>query len=113
MSGRRAARRRRAAAAGWAAGLSGDELAATIEATISAAALRAQKTGTPGRRVTVDVSWAHRPTPDLSSEAGWLARVSRAFTGSPLVHELARNGRSGDPPNGAAPSVSRERPHRR
>ena len=85
-------------AAGRAAGLARDELAATVEATVITAALHAQQTGAAARRVTVDVSWAHRPKPDLSSEARWLARVSRAFAGSPLVHELARNGRFEDPP---------------
>jgi hypothetical protein len=102
-----------AGAAGREAGLSGDELAATVEATVTAAALRAQQAGAAPRRVTTDVSWAHRPTADLSSEAGSLARVSRAFTGSPPVHELARNRRFQDPPDGAAPSAMGERPHRR
>jgi Family of unknown function (DUF6545) len=93
-------------AAGRAAGLTGDDLAAVTEAAVTAAALRAQHSGTRRRPAMADTSWMHRPSPDLSSEAQWLARVSRAFTRSPVVRNLATAATAGYP----APSAGRELP---
>jgi Family of unknown function (DUF6545) len=82
-----------AASIAHAAGLRGDELAATVEAAILSDAARARRTGEPPQRdacAPVVPSWL---TPDLDSETAWLVKVARALTAAPLVGERAR-GRS-------------------
>jgi hypothetical protein len=71
-----------AATAARAAGLAGDPYAASVEAGALAAAIAACKTGPPQVGQPEDTRWRlpYEPRPDLRSEAGWLARVSRAFT---------------------------------
>ena len=80
-----------AAGAARAAGLNGDDFAASVEAAVLAAALRAKVGGQPARQA-VDVTWQpHVPGPDLRSEAAWLAKVSRAFSRLPLAERSARD----------------------
>jgi hypothetical protein len=60
-------------------GLAGDEVAAAVEGSVLAAALRARGSGQPARSRGGVPGWQHMPGPDLPSEAAWLARVARAF----------------------------------
>jgi hypothetical protein len=71
-----------AAMAARAAGLAGEPYAASVEAGALAAAIRARKIGPPRVSQPEDIRWRlpYEPKPDLRSEAGWLSRVSRAFT---------------------------------
>jgi hypothetical protein len=61
------------------AGPAGDEVAAAVEASVLAAALRARASGPPALATGGIPEWQHMPGPDLPSEAAWLARVARAF----------------------------------
>jgi hypothetical protein len=71
-----------AAAVARAAGLAGEPYAACVEAGALAAAIAARKIGPPRVSQPEDIRWRlpYEPRADLRSEAGWLARVSRAFT---------------------------------
>jgi hypothetical protein len=71
-----------AAAVARAAGLAGETYAACVEAGALAAAIAARKIGSPRVSQPEDIRWRlpYEPRADLRSEAGWLARVSRAFT---------------------------------
>ena len=91
-----------AAEAERAAGLDGDELAASVEATVLAAALHAKVAGRPEHH-EADVTWQpHMPGPDLRSEAAWLVKVSRAFSLLPLAEQLARQASPGESHDGDA-----------
>jgi hypothetical protein len=71
-----------AATVARAAGLAGEPYAASVEAGALAAAITARKIGVPQTSQPEDIRWRlpYEPKADLRSEAGWLARVSRAFT---------------------------------
>jgi hypothetical protein len=60
-------------------GLAGGEVAAAVEGSVLAAALRARASGQPARATGPVPAWQQMPGPDLPSEAAWLARVARAF----------------------------------
>ncbi len=68
-----------AARAARAAGFSGRELAATVEAAVLASAVRAWNTGRPALHSAGDTGVVPAPGPDLRSETDWLVTVSRAF----------------------------------
>ena len=68
-----------AARAAHADGLSGRELAATVEAAVLAAAVRAWNAGRPALNPAGDTGMAPALGLGLRSEADWLAAVSRAF----------------------------------
>ncbi|MBV9845274.1 MAG: hypothetical protein JOZ47_09415 [Kutzneria sp.] len=65
-----------------AAGLDGDRLRATVQATQLAVALRAKEAGRSPAQAADPVD--HRGT-DLAEEIDWLVMVSMAFTSSPVV----------------------------
>jgi hypothetical protein len=69
---------------GQAAGLSGAELDAAVEASVLAAALRAKH---DGRTATTDRLDAPGGS-DLSGEIAWLVSVATAFAGSPVVRAV-------------------------
>jgi hypothetical protein len=74
---------------GEAAGLSGDDLQATIDAATLAAALRAKArneavTASPAGGVLAS-DHDSATGADLSSEVRWLKRIARTFAGSPVV----------------------------
>ncbi|MBA8930984.1 hypothetical protein BC739_008231 [Kutzneria viridogrisea] len=71
-----------AARHGAAAGLSGDQLRAAVEAAQLAVALRAKTSGA-APVVTGEVDYPGGE--DLAGEIAWLIRVSTAFAGSPVV----------------------------
>jgi len=87
-----------AAEAGRAAGLDGDSLAASVEAAVLAAALRAKVDGHPGLDEVGDTWQLHSPGCDLRSEAAWLVKVCRAFARMPQAGQSVGGSRSGDPP---------------
>ena len=62
-----------------AAGLTGEDRAASVEAAVLAAALRAKAAGAPALGGGGTLEWQHRPGRDLPSEAAWLV------TGRPRV----------------------------
>ena len=62
-----------------AAGITGDELAATVEAAVLAAAVRVRNAGRPALNSAGDTGVAPALGLGLRSEADWLAAVSRAF----------------------------------
>lgn len=71
------------------AGLQGEELAATVEAARIAVALSEQPPHAHGEepdRTPADASASGGV--DLGSEVSWLRKVSRAFTGSPVVADV-------------------------
>ena len=61
------------------AGLAGDELAATVEACVLSAALRARSLGHPVRDASSHTGPPPVAGPDLRSETACLVKVSRAF----------------------------------
>ena len=61
------------------AGLTGDQIAAAVEAAVLAAVLRAKASGTPALPTGAVPGWQHIPGPDLHSEAAWLVQVAQAF----------------------------------
>jgi len=61
------------------AGPAGGEVAAAVEASVLAAALRARESGPSVLAAGGVPGWQHVPGPDLPSEAAWLDRVARAF----------------------------------
>jgi hypothetical protein len=89
-----------AAEAGRAAGLDGDDLAASVEAAVLATALRAKVDGHPGLDEVGDTWQPHSPGSDLRSEAAWLVKVSRAFSRLPQARQSVGDSRSGDSPEG-------------
>jgi hypothetical protein len=96
-----------AAAAARAAGLAGEPYAAVVEASALAAAIAARKTGPPQVSQPEDIRWRlpYEPRADLRSEAGWLARVSRAFTRlSPMLGQTEANWAQGSHDAGAPPA---------
>ena len=68
-----------AALVAGAAGITGDELAATVEAAVLAAAVRVRNAGRPALNSAGDTGVAPALGLGLRSEADWLAAVSRAF----------------------------------
>lgn len=69
-----------------AAGLSGRELAATVEAARLKVALRDQAEGhRPERSAPLAATGERAGLGDLAEELSWLRQVSTAFTGSPVV----------------------------
>ncbi|MBO0802103.1 MAG: hypothetical protein J2P25_03385 [Nocardiopsaceae bacterium] len=74
--------------AATARGLHGDDLRATIEAAQIAAALHARDHGTPAPAAPPEPH-AQPDDSNISREAAWLARVSRAYN-TPLVRDIAR-----------------------
>jgi hypothetical protein len=91
--------------AGCAAGLTGDELAAAVEAAVLAAAMEARSAGSPALPSAGDVGRPDVLGPDLRSETAWLVKVSRAFAelrrGGELAREQARESRPGGMAAGA------------
>ncbi|ASO19779.1 hypothetical protein FHR81_000543 [Actinoalloteichus hoggarensis] len=85
-----------------AAGLDGDELAATVEAVGLAAAIEALRHGSPARdgEQTAEPVERTEIEPELRSEAAFLRLVSRAFVSSPLIPELVTRA-AADRPAGA------------
>nr|WP_052479245.1 MAB_1171c family putative transporter [Kibdelosporangium sp. MJ126-NF4]CEL23161.1 putative integral membrane protein [Kibdelosporangium sp. MJ126-NF4]CTQ90299.1 putative integral membrane protein [Kibdelosporangium sp. MJ126-NF4] len=71
------------------AGLTGDELRATVEAAQLRAALRALGDGAEIENATG--GGVSRTDTDIRDEIAWLTRVARAFTRSPLVRAAARD----------------------
>ena len=108
------ATRAAATAAAIEAGLGGDDLLATVEASFLAAGVRAKTAGRPAERGTPGTAGpAVSGGVDLVSEAAWLVKVSRAFASSPLVRELAGGESAVPPPAQSAPSSLGERQRRR
>ncbi len=71
------------------AGLEGEELAATVEAARIAVALSEQPPQSRGEELGGTPAGASASGgADLGSEVSWLRKVSRAFTGSPVVVEV-------------------------
>ncbi|MEJ3742929.1 DUF6545 domain-containing protein [Actinomycetes bacterium KLBMP 9797] len=68
-----------------AAGLSGQDLAAIVEAATLAVAMRTKRAGQPPADSTTRVDPG---APDLAGEARWLGRVSRAYARSPIVKQV-------------------------
>ena len=62
-----------------AAGLTGEERAASVEAAVLAAALQGKVADAPAPRTCRADEWQYMPGRDLLSEAGWLVKVARAF----------------------------------
>lgn len=77
---------------GCVAGLAGDDLAASVEATVLADAAHARKNGQPARHEVCPSAAPLWLRADMSTEAAWLVKVSRAFVASSLVR--------GRPPDG-------------
>ena len=77
-----------------AAGFSGSDLAAAVEASVLSAAIRARAAGEPMRNVAGHAGLPPVAGPDLRSEAACLVKVARAF--SQLRHDE-------DPARGKAP----------
>jgi hypothetical protein len=73
-----------ATATAHATGLAGDDVAAAAEAAVLVGALRARKTGQPPALKPWGTALAPLISPDLASEARWLARVSEALARPPL-----------------------------
>jgi hypothetical protein len=80
-----------ATTAARAAGLTGDDAAAAVEAAILAGSLRAVKAGQPGSSKPGGTGLPPMLRPDLRSETAWLLKVSRALARSPLDGEPGRN----------------------
>jgi len=77
--------------------LAGDEIAAAVEASVLAAALRARASGPPVLAAGGVPGWQHMPGPDLPSEAAWLVRVARAFDRDSLAGKAEASGLSALP----------------
>lgn len=85
-----------ATAAARASGLTGEDLAAAVEAAILASAIHAKATGHPVQRSGNDLT----PLPgagDMHSEAAWLRRVSRAFSWPDCLGDVHHDGRGARP----------------
>ncbi|WP_016701183.1 MAB_1171c family putative transporter [Actinoalloteichus spitiensis] len=92
--------------AGRAAGLTGEDLAATVEAAVIRAAVTSARSGRP-----VDVPSGETPLaapgpeaalpPDLASETAFLRRVAVAFVSSALVRPYGGERAAADVPSGA------------
>lgn len=73
----------RAIAAFQAAGITGDDLTAAVEASVLVSALEANITGQPPRCADDDLSWLPVASSNLTSEIAWLAKLSQAITQLP------------------------------
>jgi hypothetical protein len=80
-----------------AAGLSGGELAATVEAAVLASAVRAWNAGRRAPNPAGESGQAPAIGADLRSEADWLVTVSRVFARLGHDGETGRRRRSWDP----------------
>jgi hypothetical protein len=69
------------------AGVTGDDMAAVVEASVLASALETKLAKQSPRRTGNDVSWRPVSGSDLASEAAWLGRVSQAFAQMPRPGE--------------------------
>ncbi|WP_030226864.1 MAB_1171c family putative transporter [Actinoalloteichus caeruleus] len=92
--------------AGRAAGLTGEDLAATVEAAVISAAIAGARSGRPvdpggGDSASPDPGPETALPPDLASETAFLRRVSVAFVSSALVRPHGGERASDDVPSGA------------
>jgi hypothetical protein len=87
---------------GRAAGLSGDELAAAVEAAVFASAVADRKAGRRVPDPAGGMSWTRPGGPDLRSEVACLTQVSRAFSRLRRDRASARAGVSAGRPGEAS-----------
>jgi len=95
--------------AACAAGLTGDELAATAEAAVLAPAVCAWKSGRPAPRTPGRTGGLPVLGPDLRSETAWLVKVSRAFAQLQRGAESARDAIESRPEPASWMQTARER----
>lgn len=90
----------RATALASAAGLTGHELRATVQAAVLAAALTAKKAGHPPHADAETIGAGTGPAipADLDGEVAWLEQVAQAFASSPIVRQVAAEQQQADHP---------------